>query len=695
MARMNCITSANHMKRRIACLSVAIIVLGYSISGCSLSERDQKGDIGTVVDRFGDIRVLRFDVPGFDELDLQEKQLAYYLYQATLSGRDIMWDQNYAHNLRVRRTLEAIVRHYSGDRDAEPFLRFMVYTKRVWFSNGIHHHVSNEKFMPDFRFSDLSNFAHASRGATFPLRDGQPLTELLEELRPIIFDPDVAPKKLNRSEGVDKVTSSAVNFYENVTEAEVNAFYDGRRRLGDPRPVSDGLNSKLVRGADGHLVEQIWKIDGMYGDAIERIVRWLELAITVAENERQSAALELLVQYYRTGDLAVFNRYNIAWIRDTDSTIDLINGFIEVYDDPLGLRGSFESIVSFRNPEATVRIATIGREAQWFEDHSPIRDAHKRESVKGVVGSAITVIVESGDASPTTPSGINLPNSHWIRANYGSKSVNLTNIVDAYAAVRGPALREFAASEAEFVRCEKYDRLGRNLLTDMHEVIGHASGKIADGVGSTAATLRQYASTLEEARADLVGLYFIMDPKLVEIGVAPDLEVGEAVYDSFIRGSLLQQLHRVEPGSDLEEDHMRNRQLIAAWVFEKGSQDGVIDRQKRDGKTSFTIRDYAKLRSLFGELLRETQRIKSEGDYEAARTLVETYGVKIDKSLHAEVRKRYAALDVARFTGFLNPRLVAERSVGRIVDVKIEYPNTFEEQMIEYADAYSFLPNDN
>ena len=677
------------MKRFIALACSALCVVG-----CSSTEPETEGVSGLEVDRFADVRVLRYDVPGFEELDLEKKKLAYFLYRAALAGRDIFWDQNHSSNLRIRRTFEEIVKHYTGDREAEPFLRFMVLLRRVWFASGIHHHYSGAKFKPDFRFGDLVRFARNSPGADFPLREGQTQSELLEELRPVLFDASVAPKKVNRETGVDKVATSAVNFYEDVSEAEVTAFYDGRANSADPRPISHGLNSKLVK-EEGHLREKVWMIDGMYGDAIERIVYWLERAIGVAENERQSRALELLVQYYRTGDLRTFDQYNIAWIRDTDSDIDVINGFIEVYNDPLGFRGSFESVVSFRNPTATRRIASIAREAQWFEDHSPIQDAHKRTSVRGIVGKAITVIVESGDASPSSPIGINLPNANWIRANFGSKSVNLSNIVDAYDAARGPAVEEFAGSKEEIALEEQYGRLAGNLLTDMHEVIGHASGRINPGVGTPKETLAQYASTMEEARADLVGLYYILDPKLIEIGVMPNLDVGRTQYNRYVRNALLQQLQRIEPGEQLEQSHMRNRQMVASWAFERGRAEQVIARETRNGKTYFAIRDYASLRELFGELLREIQRIKSEGDLEAAHDLVETWGVAVDTQLHAEVLARYEALDVAPYTGFLNPRLVSVEKDGEIVDVAVEYLDSFVDQMLEYAADHSFLPTQN
>jgi dipeptidyl-peptidase-3 len=650
-------------------------------------------------DRFADIRILRYQVPGFEELSLQQKQLLFYLTQAGMSGRDIFWDQNYRHNLRVRRLLEEIVRYYPGDRSTPDFDAFMTYTKRVWFANGIHHHYSGDKFEPGFTPAYLRELAQASDlpGAEFPLDQGQSLDELLELLEPVLFDPTLDPKLTNTAAGIDKVTSSAVNFYEGLTEAEVSAYYATKTNADPARPLMHGLNSKLVKNANGELVEQVWKLDGMYGAAIERIVYWLEQAIGVAENAEQRRALELLVQYYRSGDLADFDAYNVAWVADTASRVDAINGFIEVYKDPLGLKGSFESVVSFKDEEASRRIGAIAAQAQWFEDNSPIMDAHKKAEVKGITGKAIVVVSESGDSSPATPIGINLPNSGWIRAAHGSKSVSLSNITTAYDSSESGALQEFAWDDAEIARSRAWGALAGLLHTDMHEVIGHASGIVNPGVGTPAETLKQYASAMEEGRADLVALYYMMDPKLVEIGVMPSLEVGKAEYDRYIRNGLLTQLYRIEPGKNIEEAHMRNRQEIAAWAYERGREENVIERRVRDGKTYFVINDYERLRELFGELLREHQRIKSEGDFAAAQALIEGYGTKVDPELHAEVLRRYAPLNVAPYSGFINPRLVPVVAPGsaEITDVLIEYPDDFVEQMLEYAQSYSVLPHSN
>jgi dipeptidyl-peptidase-3 len=648
-------------------------------------------------DRFADIRVLRYQIPGFDTLSLQQKKLLYFLSEAGMSGRDILYDQHYRHNLRIRRTLEEIVKHYAGDRTSMEWNAFMTYTRQVWFANGIHHHYSGDKFTPGFSADYFHSLAQSvDAEAAWPLDEGQTLDQMLTLLDPVLFDPSVDAKKTNTAADVDKVQSSAVNFYRDVTEAEVTAFYDAKRDPNDPHPVMWGLNSQLVK-ENGALVERTWMVGGMYTQAIERIVYWLEQAITVAENEKQREALELLVKYYRTGDLADFDAYNIAWVADTDSVVDVTNSFIEVYSDPLGMRGSYESVVSIRDEDATRRIGAIANYAQYFEDNSPIMGEHKKTDVTGILGKAITVVSESGDSSPATPIGINLPNNGWIRAEHGSKSVSLSNITDAYNASDTGAAAEFAFSDEEIARTREYAELAGHLHTDMHEVIGHASGIVNPGVGTPTETLKQYYSSLEEGRADLVALYYTMDPILVEIGVMPSLDVGMTEYDGYIRGGLMTQLYRIAPGKNLEEAHMRNRQMIAQWVYEKGQPDNVIERVTRDGKTYFVIRDYQKLRALFGDLLREVQRIKSEGDFAAGQALIENYGTKVDPELHAEVLRRYESLNVAPFSGFINPRLVPVVAPGseEITDVRVEYPNDFTEQMLEYATSYSFLPTVN
>ncbi len=663
-----------------------------SLEGISMDVEDA---FAYEADRFADIRMLRYQVEGFDSLSAQQKELLYYLYQAALSGRDIMYDQNYKHNLRVRRTIEEVLKNYGGDRESTDFANFETYAKQVWFANGIHHHYSGIKFTPEFSeryFNEL--ISSSASQSEFPLREGQSIAQLVAELTPILFDPSVDGKKVNTADGVDKVVTSAVNFYEGVTEQEVVDFYAAKSEFDDATPVSHGLNSKLVK-IDGEIVERVWKVGGMYGEALEQVVYWLERAIGAAENEKQRKALELLVQYYRSGDLEDFDAYNIAWVEDIDSAIDVINGFIEVYNDPLGYRGSFESVVSYRDAEATQRISAIGERAQWFEDNSPILDEHKKADVTGIDGKVITVVMESGDASPATPIGINLPNSSWIRAQHGSKSVSLGNIVSAYNSSPSKTLEEFAFSEEEILRSRNHSEQAGDLHTDMHEVIGHASGLINPGVGTTRETLRQYASTLEEGRADLVALYYIMDPMLIEIGVMDSLDVGRSEYDAYIRGGAMLQLYRLQPGELVEEAHMRNRQLVALWSYEQGLEENVIERVVRDGKTYFVVNDYEKLREIFGRLLREIQRIKSEGDFEAARALVENYGTQVDQELHTEVLQRYAALEVAPYSGFINPRIVANDEDGVVSNVRVEYPSDFMAQMLEYAANYSFLPTEN
>jgi dipeptidyl-peptidase III len=659
--------------------------------------RPAERDFDVVADQFADIRILRYRVPGFDTLPLQQKKLAYYLSQAALSGRDMIWDQNYRHNLAVRRTLEAIMRSYSGERSGADWDAFVEYTKRVWFSNGIHHHYSMKKLDPAFEFPYFEKLVRGTAITELPLQDNEKIDALLAKLKPVIFDPKVDAKRVNLDPKDDLVKTSATNFYDpELTQKEVERFYAKRVDEKDAHPPMWGLNSKLVK-EKGKISEKVWKVGGMYSPAIEEVVHWLKLAIGVAENAEQKKSLELLVKYYETGDLKIFDEYSIAWVADTKSRIDVVNGFIEVYGDPLGYRGSYESVVSMRDMEATKRIAAIGKEAAWFEAHSPIPDAYKKADVKGIDAKVITVITESGDASPSTPIGINLPNSNWIRAEHGSKSVSLDNIVAAYdvSSEQSGVLEEFAATPEEIARAKKHGSIADKLHTDMHEVIGHASGAIKPGVGTPKETLKNYANTLEEGRADLVALYYLMDPKLVDIGVMESLDVGKAAYDDYIRNGLLVQLARLEPGADLEESHMRNRQMIAKWVFEKGKDAGVIQRVDEGGKTRFVIKDYAALRELFGQLLAEVQRIKSEGDYEAGRALVETHGVKVDREVHDQVLRRYEALKIAPYAGFINPRLVPVLRGEEIVDVDVEYPDSFVKQMLEYSEKYSFLPTYN
>ncbi len=648
-------------------------------------------------EQFADIKILRYQVPGFGSLPLQQKRLLYYLSQAALSGRDIIYDQNYKHNLTIRRSLEVILESYAGERSGRNWTAFETYLKRVWFSNGIHHHYSTKKFLPEFDADYFDHLVTHSNSSAFPLSAGETVSQLVNRLRPLIFDPDVDSKRVNKDAGADLIADSANNYYENVSQVDVESFYEKMRWAEDGRPISYGLNSKLIK-EDGVVYERTWKIGGMYSKAIEQIVHWLEKAVQVAENSDQRRALELLIAYYRTGQLRTFDHYSIAWVNDVESDIDVINGFIEVYGDAAGYRGAFESVVSIRDPEASKRIAAISDAAQWFEDHSSIQDDHKKEEVRGISAKVINVVMEAGDSSPATPIGINLPNANWIRSEHGSKSVNLANIVHAYdeASKSSGLLEEFAASQEEIALSKKWGGLAHNLHVDMHEVIGHASGTINPGIGTPKETLKSYASTLEEARADLVALYYAMHPKLIEMGLMTTLDVGKEAYQSYLRGGLLSQLQRVELGENIEEDHMRNRQLICKWVLEKGADDEVVVLEKRAGKTYVVIKDYAALTELFGQLLREIQRIKSEGDYAAGKALVETYGVQVDRALHEEVLARVEALGIAPYSGFINPRLDAvTNEQGDIIDVTIEYPDDFTKQHQGYSSEYSFLPTYN
>ena len=675
-----------------------LISIIFVLSSCKQNvntERAENQAFNYVSEKFADIQVLRYKIDGFEKLTPQQKELAYYLYEAGLSGRDIIWDQHYKHNLAIRKTLEAILNHYQGDKNNDNYQKFLVYAKRVFFSNGIHHHYDNYKILPECPRDYFKTLIEACPETALPkdFGDKKAFTDfILNE----IYNPKVAPLKINQNIKDDIIATSAVNFYENLTQKEVEAYYEKIIDKKDPRPISYGLNSKLVK-ENGKIVEKVWKMQGMYSPAIEKIVFWLQKAVNVAENDIQKQALQKLIEYYQTGDLKKFDEYNILWVQDTSSVVDAINGFIEVYNDPLGYRGSFESVVSIKDFEASKRIAAIAKEAQWFEDNSPIMPQHKKKNVTGISAKVITVVGEAGDASPSTPIGINLPNSDWIRKEHGSKSVNLGNIVEAYdqAAAGNGMLEEFCYSKEEIELAKKYANLSDKLHTDMHEVIGHASGQLEPNVDIPAKTLKNYASTLEEARADLVALYYIYDDKLVQIGVMPNKDVGKAEYDKYIRNGLMTQLVRIKLGNNLEEAHMRNRQLVAKWVYEKGKKDNLIEKVKKDGKTYFVIRDYDKLRTLFGELLKEIQRIKSQGDYQAAKELVENYGVKIDQQLHKEVLDRYAKLNIPPYKGFINPKLVPVMEGDKIIDVKIEYPTDFLQQMLDYGKNYGYLPVKN
>ena len=643
---------------------------------------------------FADLQILRYEVPGFNQLTLQQKQLAYYLYEAALSGRDIIYDQKSKYGLLVRKTIEAVYENYKGDKNDTSWKQFEAYCGRVWFSNGNYHHYSNEKFIPACSFDFFKNLVSTTPSNALPLNEGENIEAFTKRIQPIIFDASFMPKCVDLRAGVDNIANSANNYYEGVTQNEVEAFYNLKDTKGNA--PSWGLNSKVVK-ENGQLTERIWKVGGMYDKSITQIVYWLEKATGVAENDQQKKSIQLLVDFYKTGDLKTFDDYSIEWVHDTASRIDVVNGFIEVYLDAIGKKGSFQSMVSMKDMEATKRIAAIAAKAQWFEDHSPLMPEHKKKQVKGITAKAITTIVESGDNAPSTPIGVNLPNADWIRKEYGSKSVSLSNIIHSYNvnSSKSGMLDEFVIDETVKNRLKKYGALASDLHTDMHECIGHASGQINKGVETPDKTLKNYASCLEEARADLVGLYYIMDKKLIEIGVAESEEVGKAGYDQYMMNGLMTQLTRLKPGEKLEEAHMRNRQLNARWVFEKGKQDNVVELVKVNNKTYVRINDYNKLRNLFGQLLREIQRIKSEGDYKAATALVETYGVNVDSVLHKEIISRYATLGIKPYRGFIQPVLEPVLEGDKIIDVKVTYPTSFFQQMMDYKKKYSFLPTVN
>lgn len=647
-----------------------------------------------MAESFADLQVLRYEVPGFQSLSKKQRELAYYLYEATLCGRDIIYDQKSKHGLLLRKTLETIYGTYGGNRKTEDWKKFESYCGRFWFSNGNHHHYGNEKFIPECPASYFKSILMQSDSKQLPKKINESTDAFWTRIEPYLYDLSVEPKCVDLRPNIDNIVASSNNFYEGVTQQEVEAFYDKMPTAGNA--PSWGLNSKVVK-VNGELKEIVWRAHGMYGPAIEKIVYWLEKASVVAENEKQKKWIDLLIQFLNTGDLKKFDEYSIAWVQDTESKIDGINGFIEVYLDAIGKKGSYESYVSIKDEEATKRIAAIAKEAQWFEDHSPLMPEHKKKEVKGIIAKAINVIVESGDLAPTTAIGINLPNADWIRKEHGSKSVSLSNIIHSYnvaSSIKG-TLDEFGLNDEVKQRMKQYGALAADLHTDMHECIGHASGQINPGVETTDKTLKNYASCLEEARADLVALYYVLDQKLVDIHVMPSLEVGKAEYDSYIMNGLMTQLTRIKLGDDIEEAHMRNRQLVAKWAYEKGKKDNVIQFVKKGNKTFVQINDYVKLRSLFGQLLREIQRIKSEGDFAAGQALVENYGVKIDRVLHKEVLDRYNKLGIKPYRGFIQPQLMAVREQGNFKDVIVQYPNSFFEQMMQYGRQYSYLPVEN
>lgn len=659
----------------------ALTAAAVSCGNNAGSQQDK--DFKYLIDEFADLKIMRYQIPGWDDLTLQQKEYVYHLGEAAKYGRDILWDQHCKANLPIRHAIENILENYQGDRDSKDFQDFTVYAKRVFFSNGIHHHYAEDKFFPDCPREYFASLMDAVG------IDGAEASELLE----IIYNPDIYPQRKSNSSDGDIVALSAVNFYENVTRDEVEKYYHELQDPNDPEPVSYGLNTKVVKGSDGVVREEAWKIGGIYSAALEKIVAELEKAAAVAENDLQKQYIATLVEYYRTGDLRLWDKYNIEWVQDTLGTVDFVNGFVEDYTDPLGRKGSWEGLVNIKDHKASERTEILSENAQWFEDNSPVDPRFKKETVKGITAKVINATTLSGDCYPSTPIGINLPNADWIRKEHGSKSVTIANITHAYdfAAQESPksTLNEFAWDEAEIAAAKKYLSLTDEIHTDLHECLGHGSGQILPGVSPNA--LKEYSSTLEETRADLFGLYYIADPKLVELGILPDMEAYKAQYANYIRNGMMVQFSRVELGRKNTEAHMQNRKLIAEWCYEQGKADNVIEKKVRDGKTYFVVNDYEALRGLFGKLLAEIQRIKSEGDYKAGKALVETYAVNIDPALHKEVKERYDALGLKPYGGFVNPEIVPVTKGGKVVDYRVEYPDDYLGQMLEYGRKYATL----
>ncbi|MDY0343004.1 MAG: dihydrofolate reductase [Lentimicrobium sp.] len=685
------------MKKHI----LIIFCLSLMITSCTSNQEKQTAsndNFKFLVEQFADLRIMRYQVPDFESLSLKQKELVYYLSEAAVAGRDILFDQNYKYNLTIRRTLENIFENYSGARDTPEFDKFTVYLKRVWFSNGIHHHYSKDKFYPEVSETYFRSLIAETNSNAFPLKDGQTLEAFTEEIIPIIFSHDIASKAVSQSAGEDLLLSSACNFYDGVTEKEAENYYKAKKaediKLGGDTLVSYGLNSKLVKRNE-EITEEIYKIGGLYSSAIEKIVFWLEKAAGVAENDLQQRTINALIDYYKTGDLKTWDEYNVLWVGDMQSDVDFVNGFIEVYGDPLGLKATWESLVNFKDHAATKRATIISENAQWFEDNSPVDPKFKKAEVKGVSAKVITAAQLGGDCYPSTPIGINLPNADWIRKEHGSKSVTIENITYAYdqASLGNGMLEEFTADEQEIGLAQKYGSLASNLHTDLHECLGHGSGQLLPGTRGD--ELKNYGSPLEEARADLFALYYMGDPKMIALGLFDKEEVYMAEYNSYIRNGLITQLTRIEPGKNIEQAHMRNRQLIASWAYEQGKADHVIEKFSRDGKSYVKINDYKALRQLFGKLLAEIQRIKSEGDYEAGRDLVEKYGVKVNPELHQEVLARFTKLNIAPYGGFINPVFVPVTENGKITSVRVEYPDDYAGQMLDYSKNHSFLPSIN
>ena len=676
-------------------LTAAMIVTCSCQQGTEQKSTVEEEEFQYSVDRFADLQILRYQVPGFENLSLQQKQLLYHLSEAGLMGRDILFDQNNRYNLAIRKVLEAIYTSYSGDKGSANFKALETYLKRVWFSNGIHHHYSTDKFKPEFSEQFFVDCVKALNPSQVPVRDGQSVDEWLAEITPVIFDENMMAKRVVQSGDGDLIAASANNYYgDGVTQKEVEDFYNKLKDPKDETPVSYGLNSRIVK-ENGNVKEVVWKVGGLYTEAIEKIVDELKKAESFAENDKQKAVIESLIKYYQTGDLKTYDEYSILWVEDLDSEVDFVNGFTETYGDPLGMKASWESVVNFINKEATKRTKIISENAQWFEDNSPTDKRFKKDEVKGVSAKVITMVALGGDCYPSTPIGINLPNSNWIRAAHGSKSVTIENITEAYdKASQGGSGAEFRWSDVETELIKKYGFQTDNLHTDLHECLGHGSGKLLPGVDPDA--LKAYSSTLEEARADLFALYYLADQKLIDLGLLPNNEAYKAEYYSYILNGLMTQLVRIELGMDVEEAHMRNRQMISKWVYEKGKKDNVIEFKTRDDKTYIVINDYEKLRDLFGELLAEVQRIKSEGDYEAGKKLVETYGIKVDQKLHAEVLERYNRLNLSPYKGFVNPVMKEVKDKkGNVIDVTLDYTENYVDQMLRYSRDYSFLPTYN
>ena len=676
---------------------IQLTMMATMLTACGTQTSNNVADDFKYADeQFADLQMLRYKVQGFEDLTLKQKELVYYLSEAALEGRDILFDQNGRYNLTIRKMLETVYTDFKGNKADENFKGMETYLKRVWFSNGIHHHYGCEKFVPNFSPEFFRTALKTVDATKLPLADGQTVDELCDEIFPIIFDPTIMPKRVNQADGEDLILTSACNYYgEGVTQKEAEDFYTKMKDPNDPCPVMFGMNSRLVK-ENGKIQEKTWKVGGLYTEAIERIVYWLDKAKAVAENDQQKAVIEKLIQFYNDGDLKTFDAYAIEWVKDLDSRIDFVNCFTESYGDPLGMKASWESIVNFKDMEATKRTETISANAQWFEDNSPVDPRFKKETVKGVSAKVITAAMLGGDLYPSTAIGINLPNSNWIRSAHGSKSVTIGNLTDAYSkAARGNGFsQEFVISPAEIKLMETYGDITDNLHTDLHECLGHGSGKLLPGVDPD--TLKAYGSTIEEARADLFGLYYLADDKLVELGLTPNDEAYKAQYYNYMMNGLMTQLVRIDLGNNIEEAHMRNRALIARWAMEKGAADKVVEFVKKDGKTYVQVNDYKKLRDLFGQLLAEIQRIKSEGDFNAARELVENYAVKIDPTLHAEILDRYKKLNLAPYKGFINPVYTAVKDAeGNITDVTIDYTEGYAEQMLRYSSEYANLPYRN